>query len=1292
MVELKKLNNNDWDLDKTIPTTEENGETIRTQSPIGEDFDLNATRPISTWTSDIATMVKALPKGIALAGTSRPEKIAEMIKEEERLATLRTLGRTVQIIRWPFWRYIEHPVSTIVVALQEPEGKTIGETLAKATQTYIPFRQIPPEEYGNYGQIWRNYYKSITNTEPPDWYLAMASYGTAVGVEIPAIRGIEKAGELALTRVAKPYEVDIIRKAFEPLKISLERRGIDTTKLYVEGNIIRLSENSELYMNKYLSAVLRGDQIRIPRWAKIEAMPVVSKIVKPAEKALIVGKAEILPVTGKEVIITPQMMAVMPKVEKIIKPKITLTPEKFKPDISGITPLQKQIQEMADRQARVEIAKDVLQEIDTVRQFFKHSITKYRGEYLKEELKDIPSFYITREGGISPDEAMDELRNKFNIEIADETELKEYLVNLEQSRKDLIAEIKTYRPEFITKKETTLLAEKIKATEQGLREGRIQTKAEISKTQTELIEMIEESGLEPEDRAKFLRLVKNIQTRSQLESKISEIKDRIISLREHAERSEVVSDLRDLFERQPTKDLPLEYKDLIEEIKDKIVLKKKIPKTTRRLESMRQFVERMAEQGEEINIPEEKLALLEKHYIDEFTTDELKDLKETVQRFYHLGRLKNKLLTTQQEREFEDIKNQIVDTITKGKGLSEESTIIKTLREQNKNFIKADIEHIKNYIIENMRPELMILIFDDFNTEGILTQTLWNPLWESQKAELTESDRVLKLIKETHKNLNLAEIFTKRYDIGRFKGMTKLNAMFIYAKSFNESDLLHLYGSGITDEDITAIKDFLSADEKKAVEDMFRFYNDDQWVKLDEIYSELEGVHLGKEDPYFPTDRLEDITYNKELEKEILERYYVRRAGVSKGFTKERVASTKGFFEFDYFGTILRNMRKVEHYKAFAKAIRDANKILSNPEIKQAIKQKYGDKYYQILEKWLKDIAYGGDRQYLASIDKISRWLRTNYTTAVIGGNLVSVMKAPISFLQGMEMAGKWNVIKATLKFLLSPLDWNKEIDTKSVLMKFRPMRQERELGEIVQQRKLIQQIGKVTGYQFIKEGGLLPWVIADKTTCDIVWLGAYDSAIADGLSEQKAVDYADMIIRRTQPMSGMLNLPDTFRGPEYQKFFTLFRNQPNQNFNLLLESILRKQKGKISNTEFMSHLVFYLLVPAVMIGVISRKRIPEDIGEFAKDILNGTLGGLIYIGNITNLITMGFMGATTPLDSLYEDVYKTVQTKDNWKKLGHFAMMISKLIGFPLLGIKRIITGKPLGEKAKKKRKGYYR
>ncbi|MCQ9208877.1 MAG: regulatory protein GemA, partial [Omnitrophica bacterium] len=226
--------------------------------------------------------------------------------------------------------------------------------LGRAFQSYIPFRKIPKAEYGNYEQIWNNYYKAIVGKDAPNWYTAMASYGTAVGIEPPAIRGAIRASEFALTRVATTSETAIIRKAFAPIKGSLERSGVDIKKLYPEGNIIAIDENTELFLNKYISAILRGDKIRVPRWAKIKQLPEVVTKAPKVDKAVTLPLKEILPTTGREILLTSPKVA--PAKAEVAKPPIVGGVEPLKaevtPEIAKATPEQiKQVHTIASKKA-----------------------------------------------------------------------------------------------------------------------------------------------------------------------------------------------------------------------------------------------------------------------------------------------------------------------------------------------------------------------------------------------------------------------------------------------------------------------------------------------------------------------------------------------------------------------------------------------------------------------------------------------------------------------------------------------------------------------------------------------------------------------------------------------------------------------------------------------------------------------------------------------------------------------------------------------------------------------------
>lgn len=746
----------------------------------------------------------------------------------------------------------------------------------------------------------------------------------------------------------------------------------------------------------------------------------------------------------------------------------------------------------------------------------------------------------------------------------------------------------------------------------------------------------------------------------------------------------LVKDLRDIENHLGV--MPIEYQDAVKGILEEYDLKKRSDKTIAERESAKKFIQRMEAEGEEVNIPQEQLDLLEKVTLNNMTVDDLRQVHDTVMRLYHLGKLKDKLLTLREERTFEQMKKEALEALKAGKDLKEESLIIKYLREQNRDLKSKTIEQINKYIAIHLRPELMANILDGLK-EGPNTKALWYPILDAQISELTEAARTMQKIKEIHAELDMEKIFRKKYDVGRFKGMTKNQAMAIYAHSRNESQYQALLASGITDADLLDIERFLTRAEKSAVEEMWDYYANEQYPALDKVYSELEGTHLGKEDSYFPKDRLEDVGYNKELEKDILERNYIARAGVAKGFTKQRVSNTKGFDEFDYLGTIVRNWRKVEHYKAFAQAVRDVNKYLHDADIRRAIIDTRGEEYYNNLDKWLKDSAYGGNRQILNDIDKFSRWLRTNYVTSVLGFNLMTVLKQPASIFQGIEMEGEGAFLRGLGEFLINPAEATRFINSKSPTMKYRAFSQERELVEIKQRESVIDMLIGPKGSQMIKEKGMAPIVIADLITVRILWIGSYRQSIADGLSENAAIEAADRVIRRTQPMGGTIHLPQVFRGGPTQQIFTTFTNQLNQNFNRVYEEAYKTGKGDEGFFHALRAMLYLLVLPALWIGWVNRKRFPEGLGELASDIAQTSMGGLFITGMIFSSMAAGRPTSGTMFDSFIQDIAGIFLGKKPGTKVDRTIRVLSKISGIPYVGVKRIITGQPLGKPAKSKR-----
>jgi len=71
---------------------------------------------------------------------------------------------------------------------------------------------------------------------------------------------------------------------------------------------------------------------------------------------------------------------------------------------------------------------------------------------------------------------------------------------------------------------------RIKSVSKGVATGSIDTRAEIKNIQDEIIEIIEDSELDANDKAKFLRTVKNVQTQKQIQKVLPIIQERIESL------------------------------------------------------------------------------------------------------------------------------------------------------------------------------------------------------------------------------------------------------------------------------------------------------------------------------------------------------------------------------------------------------------------------------------------------------------------------------------------------------------------------------------------------------------------------------------------------------------------------------------------------------------------------------------------------------------------------------------------------------------------------------------------
>jgi len=735
--------------------------------------------------------------------------------------------------------------------------------------------------------------------------------------------------------------------------------------------------------------------------------------------------------------------------------------------------------------------------------------------------------------------------------------------------------------------------------------------------------------------------------------------------------------------KPPSKGTPIGYKDQIEQIQELYNLKKRTTKTLAKRERLRSFMEQAKATGEMINIPQELIDDLGKVPIENLLFTELMEIDKAIEHLRHLGSIKGKLLAKAEQRSFGEIAKEGISNITKGEMLSTDTAFEASLVEKGK--IATAITKAKGFVLANIRPERLIKNLDSFKKGGINTKVLWKRMWDAAKSEMKEGRRTLDKVKDIHKELDITEMVSKKHKVGRFKSVTKDTMMFVYAHSFNPESLAHLKGSGLTSTDIKLLSDALSPAEKQAVHDMFDFYENDQWVKLNEVHMAMAGTRLEKTSNYFSILGLtEGFTPREAITAEAIARSKVRKAGTAKGFIKTRGGSELAFKKFSYLENILQNWKRVEHHKAFTPAIRDVVKYLNDVSVKKAIVDTHGQEYWNQLDIWTKDVAYGGNRAAITAFDKVARFLRTNYVTAVLGYNLTSMARQPVSIFTGMNQAGMTSVARETAIFLTNPRAAIRFAAGKSVLMANRPSSFEREMIEILSQKKAAGIIGDVsTWFQKFKEGGMIPIQKADQVTTTILWIAVYKDAWMSGLSEEVAIDLADELIRNTQPMGGTLHLPGVFRGSELQKLYTTFKNQLNQNPNVMFEEYQKFGGDKTfgSFAKFMKGGVMTILIPAYLMAVIKKRSLDVDPIEMIQSVLNSTFGGVPFIGHLFQ-----DFGSTTPLDSLVQDVIRAKKSRTTETAIKNAVKITAKVTGTPL--VTQILKGE---KKTKSLKKGAY-
>jgi len=452
---------------------------------------------------------------------------------------------------------------------------------------------------------------------------------------------------------------------------------------------------------------------------------------------------------------------------------------------------------------------------------------------------------------------------------------------------------------------------------------------------------------------------------------------------------------------------------------------------------------------------------------------------------------------------------------------------------------------------------------------------------------------------------------------------------------------------GNSEEALKAVLDSVTEEEKQ-LGDWALGQLQEQYPRANQAAIIALGRELTPEDNYFPlyapadtTDLEQQMDFLTELEDKI----GVPKTSMEIAETQERVRTSTGPVETEFFRSYLHNIARVERFINMAPAVNEVQNLLNNKDYRHTLNKATNGYGVKILQSWMKDTTKGKSSEVNDWTGKLLTGLRRNAMVYAIGYNIPSVMRQTLSL--GNAMA----VDPLMMKHV--PLNWAKnkrgwdnyrsmenEVMGKSIMMRTRSFdRVESILNSLsaVEKRMLGKQDYSRRALGFIR------WM--DRHTTVLAWRSLYDVALDRHMSEEAAVAFADDGISKTQPMGNARDLPDFFRGGPLQKLLTTFQNQVNQNYNFWTHDIAGSLKaGKISKKTAAYRVMFSYVMPALLFGMIGRGGPPEDWKDAVKDLALYPLGSLFLVGRIVYNAAQGFAGGGTSVAEIgISELEKTI-------------------------------------------------
>ena len=469
------------------------------------------------------------------------------------------------------------------------------------------------------------------------------------------------------------------------------------------------------------------------------------------------------------------------------------------------------------------------------------------------------------------------------------------------------------------------------------------------------------------------------------------------------------------------------------------------------------------------------------------------------------------------------------------------------------------------------------------------------------------------------------------------------------AKRFSKDQLLDIYMKAkdpetreimvnddvlqFNEEFFSRVDEHLSEQDKAVAEALFQFY-EETYDKLNRFYEEHYGISLGHREFYSPRsmDKGGIDVVSGDL------RSYVGLSAIKKRTAKGGQIKIKGAFN------VLQNyINNSNHFIAFADKLQDINAVLGDAEVKNRIRNVFGEKMNEKIAYEISRFA-SNDKVYVQGINGIMSKLRANYAISVLGLKPSLAIKQLTGFPAYWENVPTKDFLEGLADFARHP---KQAIETlgNSQYMKTRGTNIIKDFEE-VSKSEMLKNLGTKIG---LREFLMLNIQLGDRGSIYMGGWALYKYMLKKTGDPAQAMAEFERITNETQ-QSSYMSEQSAWQSNPFGNWFTMFQSSQNQYLRKELTALRglatkRMDWDKAVKTLF----IYHFLLPMFFQFVSDGFRWDKDAQLRAAAL--GSLNGAFVLGKVMERMVDWVITGTLNYKLGIKELFPPVSVLENGAK-----------------------------------------